>query len=63
MSKMKSDQEKQKKSAKKKIVSPPAKLDLKNNKDELERLQNTRVVIRELVYIIGLSPRLANKTV
>jgi hypothetical protein len=44
---------------------PPTihKLNLKSNKELLSKLQNTRVVQRELVYIIGLSPRIANKAV
>jgi len=36
---------------------------LRGNTELLEHLQNTRVVQHDLVYIIGLSPRIANKAV
>lgn len=32
-------------------------------KEEYEMLQQARIVQKELVYVIGLSPRIANKTV
>jgi hypothetical protein len=62
MNKMKSDSDKTTKSKKKKS-SGVQKLNLKSNKELLAKLPNSRVVQRQLVYIIGLSPRLANKTV
>jgi hypothetical protein len=60
---MKSDSEKLKSKPKAAVTKTSPKLNLKNNKESYEKFQNLRVVKRELVYIIGLSPRLANKTV
>ncbi len=36
---------------------------LRGNKEMLEHLQSARVVQRDLVYVIGLSPRIASKSV
>jgi hypothetical protein len=58
---MKLESEKTKKSPAKKKATK--KVNFKTNKELFEKLQSSRVVQRELVYIIGLSPRIANKTV
>ena len=62
-SNMKVESEKAKKWKTTKKPAPGHKLNIKSNKELFSKLQNTRVVQRELVYIIGLSPRIANKAV
>ncbi len=39
------------------------KLNLRGDKELVAKLQNTRVVQHDLVYIIGLSPRIATRAV
>ena len=60
---MKVENEKGKKWKTMKKSMTPHKLGIKSNKELVAKLQNTRVVQRELVYVIGLSPHIANKAV
>ena len=39
------------------------KISFKHNKELQAKLLNARVVQKELLYVIGLSPRIATKTV
>lgn len=57
------DKPKTNKSTKGKVATGRGKkVDLKDDRELYERLLNARVVQKELVYIIGLSPRIASKT-
>lgn len=44
-------------------IVKPRRTDLRENKELYEKLLEARVVQKELVYIIGLSPRIASKNV
>ncbi len=46
-----------------KKLAKPKKASIKNNKELQTELMNARVVQRDLLYIIGLSPRLASRVV
>jgi hypothetical protein len=46
-----------------KKIKKPKKISIKNNKELQAQLMNARVVQRDLLYIIGLSPRIATKAV
>ena len=60
---MKQDGDQAKKWKTNKKSKPTKKMSIKHNKELYAKLQNARIVQRELVYIIGLSPRIANKAV
>jgi len=41
----------------------PRKISISTNYELKQRLSNARVVQKDLLYVIGLSPRIANKAV
>ena len=47
----------------KKPLTKPKKFSFKNSKELQEKLTNARVVQHDLLYIIGLSPRIASRAI